>query len=76
MNMSALIQIPRRHFHVLSKEAIKLFNVSKAEVEKAIRMGLKLSPRSGTLPGSTNSVETSLGFRVDSLKKTNFVRGK
>ena len=74
--MSALTQIPRRHFYVLSQEAIKLFNVSKAEVETAIRLGLKLLPRSGTLPGSTNSIETSLGFRIDSLKRTNFVRGK
>ena len=48
----------------------------KTEVERAIRLGLKLLPRSGTLPGSTNSIETSLGFRIDSLKRTNFVRGK
>ena len=74
--MSALTQIPRRHFYVLSQEAIKLFNVSKAEVEKAIRLGLKLLPRSGTLPSSTNSIETSLRLRIHFLKKSNFVRGK
>ena len=76
MTMSALTQIPRGHFYVLSQEAIKLFNISKTEVEKAIRLGLKLLPRSGTLPGRKNSIETSLGFRIDSLKTTNFVRGK
>ena len=74
MPMSALTHIPRRQFHILSQEAIKLFNVSKTEVEKAIRLGLKLLPRSGLLPGGTNSIETSLGFRIDSLKKTNSVR--
>ena len=76
MKMSALTQIPRGHFYVLSKEAIKLFNVSKAEVGKAIRLGLKLLPRSTILPGSKNSMESSLGFRIDSLKNTNSVRGR
>ena len=76
MTMSALTHIPRRQFHILSQEALKLFNVSKAEVEKAITLGLKLLPISGTLNGSANSIETSLGFRVDSLKKNDFGRGK
>lgn len=75
MNMSALTRIPRGHFYVLSEKAIKLFNVSKAEVEKAKRLGLKLLPLSRTLPGSTNSMETSLGFRIDSLKRGGFWRG-
>ena len=73
MPMSALIQIPRGHFYVLSEEAITLFNVSKAEVKKAIRLGFKLLPQSSTPPGSKNFLETSLGFRTDSLKKTKFV---
>ena len=76
MTMSALSQIPRGHFYVLSEEAIKLFNVSKTEVEKAKSLGLKLLPQSSTLLGSTNSMETSLGFRIDSLQKTKFLRGK
>lgn len=77
MTMSSLSQVPRGHFYVLSEEAITLFNVSKAEVTKAKRLGQKLLPQSSTLPGSsTNSMETSLGFRIDSLKKSSPARGK
>ncbi|KAJ7326089.1 hypothetical protein OS493_028347 [Desmophyllum pertusum] len=70
MSHSAMSRIPRGPFSVLSEKAIKLFNVSKAEVEKAKRLGLRLLPLSRTLvvPGITNSMETSLGFRVASLK--------
>ena len=76
MTMSALSQVPRGYFYVLNEEAIKLFNVSNAEVTKAKRLGQKLLPQSNTLPGRTNSMETSLGFRIDSLKKSSPARGK
>ena len=76
MTMSALSQVPRGYFYVLNEEAIKLFNVSHAEVTKAKRLGQKLLPQSSTLPGRTNSMETSLGFRIDSLKKSSPARGK
>ena len=40
----ALRQSPRPRVAVLSEKAIKLFNVSKSEVERAKRLGRRLLP--------------------------------
>jgi len=47
--------IPRRRFPMLSEKAIKLFNVSKAEVEKAKRLGrwLQSLPRRRSDPSDS-----------------------
>ena len=48
----------RRRFAVLNERAIRLFNVSKAEVEKAKRLGLKLLSRHSPKPADQARVQT------------------
>ncbi|XP_068713828.1 uncharacterized protein [Montipora foliosa] len=48
----------RRRFAVLNEKAIRLFNVSKAEVEKAKRLGLKLLSRHSPKPADQARVQT------------------
>ena len=47
-----------RRFAVLNEKAIRLFNVSKAEVEKAKRLGLKLLSRHSPKPADQARVQT------------------
>ena len=51
----ALRQSPRPRFAVLSEKAIKLFNVSKAEVERAKKLGRKLLPLPHKRPADQGS---------------------
>ena len=55
LSMSPLSSISRGRFAVLSEKAIKLFNVSKAEVEKAKRLGRRLLSLSRSRANSSKS---------------------
>lgn len=64
LTTNSLGQASRGKFSVLSEKAMRLFNVSKTEEEKARRLGIWLLP-THQRAGKRNSMDTSIDFGFD-----------